>query len=111
VLNLKDYIFRKATWVDRVNDIIGGTKLLLTKAQRTSNVSIWFNPKTKNLNIHKDKSKVKIESQELPIKFGVEQKFDPTAPSEKAEQPYNPRIVQKITPVEQQQQKSQKIGG
>jgi hypothetical protein len=51
-----------------------------------------------------------IESQELPIRLGIEQKLDPTAPSEKAEQPYNPRIVQKITPVEQQQQKSKGMG-
>jgi hypothetical protein len=109
VLNLKNYIFRKATWVDKVNDIIGGTKLLLTKAQRTSDVFVWFNKETKNLNIHKDKSKVRIESQELPIKFGVEQKLDPTAPSEQVEQPYNPRIVQKINPVQHQQTKVPRI--
>jgi hypothetical protein len=51
---------------------------------------------------------MKIESQELPIRFGVEQKLDPTAPSEKAQQPYNPRIVQKINP-EQKQEQSVKV--
>jgi hypothetical protein len=108
ILNYANYIFRKSTWISRVNDIIGGTKNQLTKAQRTFDVFLWFNPETKNLNIHKEKNKVKLETQELPIKFGEEQKPDPTAPErEKIPQRQTIREQQKIvqTPTQNKQTK------
>jgi hypothetical protein len=98
VLSFNEYVFRNATWWHSVDAAIGAVRELLTKAQRTFNVKLWFDKKTRNLNVHKDVNKVKIETQELPIKLGVQQKLDPNAPREDIPQIQTIREQQKIVP-------------